>query len=217
MASLVRSGLHHSKKTLLLAAGGAFGPPETLRASTTHAWWLIDLRGVCAVIFGLCALFLPILPLAWLIFLFGIYVMADGVLCLVASAAAAWRNYRYGVTTLAGISGLLIGASALLMPAPEPVMAVSLTLVWSSVTGLIFLGAAAQCASGCGRESAALAGIGCLLFAVVLWQAAPAEGQAVIRWLGCFALALGGMRLILASRLRACVLDIPQNTYNEGP
>ena len=207
MASLVRSGLLHSKKTLSVATGGAFGgSPEDLRASTTHAWWLIDARGICAVIFGLCALFLPILALPWMVFLFGLFMLADGALCLIASAVAAIRHYRYDVTAFAGISGLLIGAAAVMMRGPEPSTAMVLTLVWAVTTGVVFFGAAAQCARGCGRESAALAGAGCLLFAMVLWQAGPTQGEAVIRWLGCFALVLGGMRLILASRLRACVL-----------
>ena len=53
-----------------------------------HHWWGFVLRGILAILFGVLTLFLPGLALASLIFLFGIYAIAQGAVLL----AVAFRR-----------------------------------------------------------------------------------------------------------------------------
>src|SRR6266536_3142132 len=45
-------------------------------------WWVVALRGLAALAFGLLALFSPAMTLAVLVLFFGAYALADGVLAI---------------------------------------------------------------------------------------------------------------------------------------
>ncbi len=50
--------------------------------SLAKNWWLMLLRGVCAIAFGVVALLLPGIALVTLVMLYGAFALADGVLAL---------------------------------------------------------------------------------------------------------------------------------------
>ena len=52
-------------------------------------WWLILLRGICAILFGLFALTRPGITLSALIMLWAIYAFVDGVLAFVAALSGS--------------------------------------------------------------------------------------------------------------------------------
>ena len=58
---------------------------DAMNATLARHWWAIVLRGVIAVLFGVVALAAPVAVLLSLAFLFGIYMLVDGVIGLVAS------------------------------------------------------------------------------------------------------------------------------------
>lgn len=59
--------------------------------SLARNWWLLSLRGACAVVFGVLALVWPGATLLALTLMFAGYVLADGVLSLAAA-------FRGGIT-----------------------------------------------------------------------------------------------------------------------
>ena len=50
----------------------------------TRDWWVFAIRGIAALVFGILAFIWPETTLTVLVFLFGAYVLVDGVALLVA-------------------------------------------------------------------------------------------------------------------------------------
>jgi uncharacterized membrane protein HdeD (DUF308 family) len=56
-----------------------------MTAALSKYWWLLALRGLLAVIFGILAFIWPGITLFVLVLLFGAYAFIDGILSLVAA------------------------------------------------------------------------------------------------------------------------------------
>lgn len=67
-----------------------------MNATLAQHWWTIVLRGVIAVLFGIFALAAPGAVLLSLAFLFGVYLVADGLIGL-AGIMQAVRAQDTGV------------------------------------------------------------------------------------------------------------------------
>lgn len=68
-------------------------------------WWVLALRGVLAVLFGVVAWIWPGLTLGVLIALFGAYALVDGVFAVVAEIAAYGEDRRWWAEVLTGVGG----------------------------------------------------------------------------------------------------------------
>jgi uncharacterized membrane protein HdeD (DUF308 family) len=54
--------------------------PRGLLSFVANRWWVVLLRGICAVVFGILAFVWPGLTLLSLVLLYGAYALVDGVL-----------------------------------------------------------------------------------------------------------------------------------------
>jgi uncharacterized membrane protein HdeD (DUF308 family) len=86
-------------------------------------WWLILLRGICAIIFGVLTLMWPGLSLLTLVLLYGIFALFDGGLAIGAAIMGGTPAPRWWLA-LAGVLGIAAGA---------------ITLMWPGITGLVLL------------------------------------------------------------------------------
>ncbi|MGE0628912.1 MAG: HdeD family acid-resistance protein [Hyphomicrobiaceae bacterium] len=101
----------------------ALRPPFPALHALAENWWLILLRGICAIVFGVLTLLWPGLPLVTLILFFGAFAFVDGVLAIIAAIRGDNPAPRWWL----GIVGLLgIAAGAL-------------TFLWPGLTGLVLL------------------------------------------------------------------------------
>ena len=62
----------------------------------THNWWLLALRGVAAILFGVIAFVWPGITLIGLTLLFGVYALVNGVLFQLAPTSI--RNLRVNLS-----------------------------------------------------------------------------------------------------------------------
>ena len=100
--------------------------------SLTKNWWLVVLRGVLAVLFGLTAFLWPGLTMLVLIILFGVYALADGVVAVITGVfeiVGAIRLRREidneWLLMLGGLLSIAFGVLLVLYPA-----AAGLALIW---------------------------------------------------------------------------------------
>ena len=168
--------------------------------SFTKNWWVLLLRGIVAVLFGILAITRPGITLAVLVLLFGIYAVVDGCFALFA-AIGGWshREDRW-LLLLEGFIG--IGAGILTLRAPGITTVALLFAAWALATGVLRIVAAIRLRKEItGEFWLALSGIASVVFAFLVMMN-PAAGALAMAWLiGWYALFLGATLVMLSIKL----------------
>ena len=101
-------------------------------------WWMVLLRGVLAVLFGLVALLTPGIALLTLVFVFGFYA-----LCVAEIAEAFGARRRgtpaWGWTLAAGVLGVLFGIALIVQPAAGILALLWLLGTFALVVGVVLI------------------------------------------------------------------------------
>jgi uncharacterized membrane protein HdeD (DUF308 family) len=182
---------------------GTSSRADRMTAQLARNWWLIGLRGVLGVAFGLIAWFAPVAVMLSLALLFAAYLVVDGVFGIAAAMRAAGHHERWGWLLFEGVLSLAMGIIAAVIPAAAVLSFVLITAVWALLSGGAMLAAAFSLHPAHGRWWLALGGIVSLIWGVLL-VLAPVVGALVLTWwLGAYAIVFGVMLLVLAFRLRA--------------
>ena len=100
----------------------------------TPKWWLLAMRGMIAVLFGLTALW-PGAALTTRVVLFGAYALVDGLLALVVSLLDP-NEFDHGwVLLLKGLAGIAIGVLTFLWPSATALALLYRIAAWAILTG----------------------------------------------------------------------------------
>lgn len=171
-------------------------------------WWLLAIRGVAAILFGILAFIWPGLTLAVLVILFGAYIFVDGVFALIAAATGNTVGQRWWMLLLEGILGVLAGIVTFIYPSMTGVVLLYFIAGWAVATGVLEIMAAIKLRQEITNEwFLGLSGVLSILFGVLIafW---PLQGAIAIAWmLGAYAILFGTLMLILAFRLRGRKTD----------
>jgi uncharacterized membrane protein HdeD (DUF308 family) len=169
----------------------------------TRNWWLLLLRGLAAVLFGVLAFVWPSITLLALIFLFGAYALATGILSLILAYKAPRGYPRFGALILGGILSIIAGLIAFFMPGMTAVGLLILIAAWAIVTGIIEIMAAIRLRKIITREwLLVLAGLVSIFFGVVLLLRPAAGVLVLVWWIGAYALVFGILLMVLAFKMR---------------
>jgi uncharacterized membrane protein HdeD (DUF308 family) len=135
------------------------GPNNAMNAVLARNWWLVALRGVLALLFGVIALLLPGVTIASLVLLFAAYMLVDGICAIVAGVRAARRHERWGLLVFEGVVDLIAGAIAVLWPLITLLAFVWLLGGWAIASGVLLLVAAFRLNLEHGRWLMAFGGV----------------------------------------------------------
>lgn len=97
-------------------------------------WWLLFLRGIAAIVFGVLAIAWPALSLVTLVILYGAFTLADGVLAIAAAIAGVLPASRWWLA-LIGVLSIAVGVAALAWPAGMALVLLAVIAVWAIVIG----------------------------------------------------------------------------------
>src|SRR6516164_11780427 len=166
-------------------------------------WWLLLLRGVAAIAFGLLAFLWPDLTLLTLIFLWGLYAIADGIIALWAAIASKGGEIapRWWLAVV-GIAGIVAGALAFVWPGMTALVLLMFIASWAIVIGVLQIWGAIRLRKEIeGEWLLALSGLLSVAFGVIMF-AQPGAGALAVVWLiGSFAIA-GCVYIALAFQLK---------------
>ena len=166
-------------------------------------WWLIALRGVAAILFGILAIIWPGTALEVLVLLFGAYALVDGVFAVIGSVQHRHEHDRWWVLLLEGIAGIIAGALTFTFPGLTLVVLLYLIAAWAIVTGVVEIIAAIRLRQEIkGEFWLALAGIFSVLFGVLIVVFPVAGALTVVTLVAVYAILFGVSLVALALRLR---------------
>jgi len=176
----------------------------TVQSVAKTVWWLVLLRGIFMVIFGIIALVSPGIALLTLVWVFGIYAIIDGI-AAIAMGIRTRGEPHWVWTIVQGVVSVIAGLIALFWPGVTALALLFVVAFWAIVLGVGEIGGAfAARRSGSTAWGWTLAaGILNVVFGVLLlvW---PGSGILTLVWLvGIFGVAGGIALTILAFRVRS--------------
>lgn len=167
-------------------------------------WWLLLLRGLAAIAFGVLAFYWPGLTLLTLTLMWGFYAIADGILALWAAIASRGgeKAARWWLA-LVGIAGILAGILTFVWPGMTALVLLMFIASWAIVIGLLQIWGAIRLRKEIeGEWLLALSGILSVAFGTILF-AQPGAGALAVVWLiGSFAIIAGCIYIALAFQLK---------------
>lgn len=169
---------------------------EGLVQSALHrSWWLLLLRGIIAVAFGVATFAWPQISLVSLVLVYGVYAVADGILALIAAIRGGGIAPRWWLA-LGGIASLVAGALAFVWPGLTALVLVYLIGFWSIARGVLEIVGAIRLRNEIPNEwSLGLAGALSVIFGLIL-VVAPGAGALGLLWLIAAWAVLFGLLLI---------------------
>ncbi|MEV1168170.1 HdeD family acid-resistance protein [Nonomuraea sp. NPDC049784] len=167
----------------------------------TQSWWLLLLRGLASILFGLLALIWPAITLLVLVIFFGAYALVSGLFELFA-------GFRHGAKSrawliISGIVGILVGIATFFWPGITSLALLFVVAFWAIVTGVLEIVAGIRLRKTIDNEwMLIVGGILSVIFGVLLliW---PVTGLLSLVWLvGIYAILHGIAEIALAFRVK---------------
>ena len=167
-------------------------------------WWLVEIRGVAAIAFGVLAFLWPGVTLLVLVTLFAAYMLIDGIALLISlrRAEPATTGHRLTVA-LMGILGVGVGLATIVWPGITALALLYLVAFWAITLGLTQVIAAIRLRREISGELwFVIGGLLTVAFGVLI-LVFPGTGLLSLIWLvGIWAIVFGLTNLVLAWRLR---------------
>ncbi|MDX5452144.1 MAG: HdeD family acid-resistance protein [Rhodococcus sp. (in: high G+C Gram-positive bacteria)] len=167
-------------------------------------WWLVLIRGILAVLFGVVALVWPGITVWALVVVFGIYAIVDGVVLVYHAIRDRARLDGWGWWLAMGLVSIAAGIVALVWPAATALVVLYIIAFYAilfGVTGII--GALSfRKVPNSGWGWSLVAGILAVLLGVVL-LIFPGSGIISLIWLlGIYAILFGVLLIVVDFQVR---------------
>lgn len=166
-------------------------------------WWMLLIRGIAAIIFGVLAFIWPGVTVWVLVVMFGAYALVDGIFSLIAAFAMRDRVERWWVMALEGVIGILAGIVVFVWPGVSALVLLYVIAIWAIITGILEIVAAIQLRREISGEwLLGLAGLASIVFGVLAILFPGAGALAVIWLIAAYAILFGIVLVALAFRVR---------------
>ncbi|WP_084958945.1 HdeD family acid-resistance protein [Thermoactinospora rubra] len=164
-------------------------------------WWMLLIRGIAAIIFGILAIVWPGITLLALVWLFGAYAVVDGVFAIGAAFRHSSRSKVWLLVT--GVLSVLAGIIALVWPGITALVLLYVIAFWAVFTGVTEIVAGIRLRKEIENEWMLIVGGALSVILGILLVAMPASGAlALVVLIGAFALVYGVALTILSFRVR---------------
>ena len=176
---------------------------QNLAAALGRNWWLLLLRGLVAIVFALLTWAQPGVSLAALVLVFGIYVLADGLLGVWSAIAKRRDNRHWWLLLLWGLVGIVVGVMTFIMPGITGLVLLMYIAAWAVITGVLQIVAAIRLRKEIkGEWLLILSGLVSVAFGVLLFLQ-PGAGALAVAWIiAAYAFIFGVLMVLLAFKVK---------------
>ena len=165
-------------------------------------WWLILLRGIAAIIFGILAFIWPGITLVTLILFWGAFTLVDGVLSLVHAFMGGNMGPRWWLA-LIGVAGIAAGALTFVWPVVTALVLLVFMAAWAIVIGVFEIIGAIRLRKEIENEwTLILGGVISVLFGIIILVAPGAGALGLIWAIAAYAIVFGVLLVMAALKLK---------------
>jgi uncharacterized membrane protein HdeD (DUF308 family) len=181
-----------------------------LESLAKGVWWLVLLRGILAIVFGVIALLAPVAALTGVAIVYGAYALVDGIFTITQAVRERKRLKAWGWLLFQGVVAVIAGILVLIVPtfagAVGALFLLWLVVVWNVIHGVAGIRSAAGAEDGRAKTWGIIAGVASILLAVliaVLIFAVPGATLYGVIWaVGIWAILFGIMLVVMAIQVR---------------
>lgn len=181
-----------------------------MNEAVIQPWWVLTLRGLIAIVFGILTLMSPGITLLSLILLFATYALVGGAVSVFGAVQYKRRDDHWWLPLLWGFISIGAGAMALLHPGLSALIFVLLIGANALMTGMLDIVTAIRLRKSIeGEWLLAFNGLVSVVFGIVVFLF-PGPGALALVWLiGFYAIFTGALLIGLSLRLRSRVKKVP--------
>ena len=175
-----------------------------LLRSLAENWWLLLLRGISAVAFGVLAIIWPGITLLVLAYLYAAYALVDGIFALGAAIFGHTGSMvpRWWLAVI-GVIGIVTGLLAFAWPGLTALVLLLLIASWAIIIGVLEIVGAIHLRKEIeGERWLIISGVLSIAFGVILFVQPGAGALALIWVIALYAILTGGSLIALAYRLK---------------
>ena len=178
--------------------------PSTPLLSTSLAryWWLLLLRGIAFILFGILAFAWPGLTLVTLILFYGAFALVDGVLALAEAIMGGNVASRWWLA-LIGLAGIAVGILTFMWPGLSALVLLFFIAGWAIALGIFQIIGAIRLRKEIDNEwTLILGGVISVMFGVIIFVAPGAGAIGLIWAIASYAIVFGVLLVMGAFRLK---------------
>ena len=177
--------------------------PAPLLEAMAKTWWLVLLRGIAGIVFGVLAFVWPGLTLLTLVILYGAYALVDGVFALIAAFSGGAKPVPTWWLIVVGVAGIAAGIVTFVWPGMTAFVLIIFIGAWAIVHGIFEIVGAIRLRKEIDNEWwLILAGVLSVIFGIIVLVAPGAGALGLIWVIGAYSIVFGILLVGLSLRLR---------------
>jgi uncharacterized membrane protein HdeD (DUF308 family) len=181
-------------------------------------WWMLVVRGIAAMAFGVLAIVWTSSSLLALVLVWSAYALIDGVTSLALAVRAGRARQRWGWLLFDGLVGIAAAALTVLWPQITAVALLMLIAAWAVITGIAKIVAAIELRRVIrGEWFLGLSGLVSIIFGVLMMIFPGAGALAVVTIIGVYAIAFGALLTVLGFRIRSLAMHVKLPPHGGAP
>jgi uncharacterized membrane protein HdeD (DUF308 family) len=178
-------------------------PGRPMLHALAKCWWLLLLRGIAAIVFGVLAFVWPGLTLVTLVLLYGAFAIVDGVIALAAAFSGLAKPLLTWWLAVVGLLGIAAGIVTFLWPGLTAILLVLFIGAWALVHGIFEIIGAIQLRKQIDNEwTLILGGVLSVIFGGIILIAPGAGALALVWAIAAYAIVFGVLFIAFSLRLR---------------